>query len=90
MLFLPSNQDSCPAWRIRRCDPPCRSWGDRHSSRSGNAQAQKDSVLSGPLQAPSRTGIGKVHRIPLAGLKCMSPKRVKELAPRWVVVYLRA
>jgi hypothetical protein len=26
--------------------------------------------------------MGKVHRIPLAGLKCMSPKRVKELAAR--------
>ena len=27
-------------------------------------------------------GIGKVHRIPLAELKCMSPKREKELAAR--------
>jgi hypothetical protein len=25
------------------------------------------------------SGIGKDHRIPLAELKCMSPKRVKEL-----------
>jgi hypothetical protein len=27
----------------------------------------------------SYSGIGKDHRIPLAELKCMSPKRVKEL-----------
>ncbi len=28
------------------------------------------------------TGVGKVHRIPLGGLVCMSPKRVVELAAR--------
>ncbi|MCU1342195.1 MAG: hypothetical protein JWN92_1618, partial [Candidatus Acidoferrum typicum] len=30
-------------------------------------------------QAQSSIGIGKDHRIPLEELKCMSPKRVKEL-----------
>src|SRR4029077_475853 len=30
-------------------------------------------------QAGRARGIGKDHRIPLAELKCMSPKRVKEL-----------
>jgi hypothetical protein len=31
------------------------------------------------LNATISLGIGKDHRIPLAELKCMSPKRVKEL-----------
>ena len=34
---------------------------------------------AGGSEACACTGIGKDHRIPLAELKCMSPKRVKEL-----------
>jgi len=30
-------------------------------------------------QAENQRGIGKVHRIPLAELQCMSPKRVMQL-----------
>jgi len=39
-------------------------------------QQKSGKIRSSPHEV---NGIGKDHRIPLAELKCMSPKRVKEL-----------
>ena len=36
-------------------------------------------LWSAEAQLADNSGIGKDHRIPLAELKCVSPKRVKEL-----------
>lgn len=54
-----------------------------HDCGSSHVVQNSDSISrSETPQLRSAAAIGKVHRIPLVGLLCMSPKRVGELAVR--------
>ena len=44
--------------------------------------ASYDKTLQYGAQTPFSDGIGRVHRYPLAELKCVSPKRGQEMAAR--------